>query len=557
LVASAATAANVHFVILVLDIRWRMLDPGNRRAERVRQILSARGLTLYRVSQHSAEMFGRLSPSFVPHSLYYDLAVSRLSPSIQQLLALSRITNYRLSDWLAVFGFDLDTIPRLQCMVPRNRTAILDSSVYDMESWIPWFAEKPASQFPEAIAPLGEFLIRSAPVRARELPTGGKARFLYAKVGEEDFLAFPDIGPGSIIRIDTRRAKETPSPAKNHSDKRIFVIEHDRGFACARLSWLGNNRISVSSPQLPFSPGELFLDRELRILGVVDAEIRSLPPRASTPAPFLASTFHKPQRLPSIDSQLSLKQLIRRSRVRTGLSFREASQMTRSIARRLADPHYFAAASTLSDYETLAAPPRRIHKIITLCALYSIGFWDFLRASGLSLEGTGTEPMPDEWVAREYPLAGPRADSAAGDTLAQERSNDFWESLLKRWQEIPLFLRNSLGEITSIPNFSFSDVFWVGADPNPIHPWLENAEFVAINRRVRKPVPWRGTTFWEQPLYLLLARDGRYLCGCCTLERGFVIVHPYPEKAFSPREFKNGTDAEVMGQVTAILRRFI
>jgi hypothetical protein len=164
--------------------------------------------------------------------------------------------------------------------------------------------------------------------------------------------------------------------------------------------------------------------------------------------------------------------------------------------------------------------------------------------------------MPDEWVAREYPFAGPRADWATRETLGQERSNDFWETLLKRWQEIPLFLRNSLGEITSVPNFSFSDVFWVGADPNPIHPWLENAEFVAINRRVRKPVPWRGTTFWEQPLYLLLARDGRYLCGCCTLEGGFVIVHPYPEKAFSPREFKNGTDAEVMGQVTAILRRF-
>lgn len=556
MVASAASAENVHFVILVLDIRWRMLDPGNRRAERVRQILASRGLSLYRVSRQSVEFFGRLSPSFIPHRLYYDLAVSCLSPSIQQLLALSRITNYRLSDWLAVFGFDLDTIPELQCMVPRNRTAILDSSVYDTQRWIPWFAENPASQFREAIAPLGEFLVRSAPLRAGELPTGAKTRFLYAKIGEKDFLAFPDIAPGSIIRIDTRRAKETPSPAKNHSDKRIFVIEHDRGFSCAHLSSLGNNRIRVSSPQLPFSPGELVLDRELRILGVLDAEIRSLPQRASTSAPFLASTFHKPQRLPPMDSQMSLKHLIGRSRVRAGLSFREASQMTRSIAQRLADPHYFAAASTLSDYETLAVPPRRIHKIITLCALYSIGFWDFLRASGLSLQGMGTEPMPDELVAREFPLAGRRADSATGERAGRKRSNDFWETLLKRWQEIPLFLRNSLSEITSIPNFSFSDVFWVGADPNPIHPWLENAEFVAINRRVRKPVPWRGTTFWEQPLYLLLARDGRYLCGCCTLERGFVIVHPYPEKAISPREFKNGTDAEVMGQVTAILRRF-
>ena len=107
LVASAATVANVHFVILVLAIRLRMLDPANRRAERVRQILSSRGLTLYRVSRQSADIFGRLSPSFIPHSLYYDLEISAFSPGIQQLLALSRITNYRLSDWFAVFGFDL------------------------------------------------------------------------------------------------------------------------------------------------------------------------------------------------------------------------------------------------------------------------------------------------------------------------------------------------------------------------------------------------------------------------------------------------------------------
>ncbi len=533
-----------------------MFDPANRRAERVRQILSSRGLTLYRVSRQSADIFGRLSPSFIPHSLYYDLEVSAFSPGIQQFLALSRITNYRLSDWLAVFGFDLDAIPRLQCMFPRNRTVILDSSVQDTECWIPWFAEEPASEFRETIAPLGKFVVPGAPVRARELVTPGEARFLYAKVGQDDFLAFPDIGPGSIVRIDTGRAKEIPSLAKNQSDNRIFLIEHDLGFACARLSLLGNNRVMLRSPQLPFSPGELILDKELRILGVVDAEIRSLPQRGSTPTPFVASTFHKPQRLPPMDSQMSLKQLIRRSRVRAGFSFREASQLTRSIAQRLAVPHYFAAASTLSDFETLAAPPRRIHKIITLCALYSIGFWNFLRASGVFLEDTGTEPMPDELAPREPPLAERQVDAVTGETLGRKRQNGFWETLLKRWLEIPLFLRKSLSEITCVQNLSVSDVFWVGGDPNPIHPWLENAEFVAVNRRVRKPVPWRGTTFWEQPLYLLLARDGRYLCGCCTLERGFVVVHPYPERAFGPREFKNGTDAEIMGQVTAILRRF-
>jgi hypothetical protein len=120
---------------------------------------------------------------------------------------------------------------------------------------------------------------------------------------------------------------------------------------------------------------------------------------------------------------------------------------------------------------------------------------------------------------------------------------------------VPLFLRRSLGELTRVPNFSVSDVFWVGGDASSIHPWLEGAEFVAINRRVRKPAASRGASFWERPLYLLLTRDGRYLCGSCTLERGLVVVHPYPDRLISPRQFKNGTEAEIVGAVTTILRR--
>ncbi|HXN95127.1 MAG TPA: hypothetical protein VN879_11515 [Candidatus Acidoferrales bacterium] len=43
--------------------------------------------------------------------------------------------------------------------------------------------------------------------------------------------------------------------------------------------------------------------------------------------------------------------------------------MSRWIASTLSDELYFAAPSTLSDYETLSDPPRHIQKIITLAAL--------------------------------------------------------------------------------------------------------------------------------------------------------------------------------------------
>jgi len=529
--------------------------PAKRLAERVRQILASRGLSLYQLSERSAEIFGSSSPFFVSRNLYYNLAVSSLRPGIHELLALSRLTNYRLSDWLAVFGFNLDRIAELEALLPRKRTSLLDSSVYDGEAWIPWFAEKTGFDSQSAITPLGQILTPSAPVRARELLPPEESRFLYAKVGQEDLLAFPELRPGSIVRIDRRRSQEELYPAKNSTDRRIFLVEHEFGFASSGLSAVGKGRGAFRSPQVPFPFGEFALEKEIRILGVIDREIRFLPQRSRTPPRFAVWTPRRQQRLPAPDSRRNLAQLLRSSRVGAGLSFREASQLTRSIAERLADPLYFTAASTLSDYETLSAPPRHVQKILTLCVLYTISFRDFLRSSGLSLSESGVEPIPDESIPREARPAKRKAVTANREELSREQKDDLLRMLHRRWQEVPLFLRKSLKDLTGIANFSLSDVYWVGADANPLHPFLENAELVAVNRRFRIPVPGRRMSSAEQPLYLLLVRDGRYLCGACTLDQGLVTVHPYPDRPFRPRRFQNGVEAEVIGQVSAILRR--
>lgn len=534
-----------------MDVRAKRL------CERVRQILASRGLTLYRLSARSAEIFGNSSPFFVSRNLYYHLAVSAVRPSVHELLALSRITNYRLSDWLAVFEFNLERISELQTLLPRKRTLLLDSSVYDREAWIPWFAERPGVDSISAISPLGQILAWSAPVRARELVLAEETRFLYAKVGREDLLAFPDLGPGSIIRVDRSRSQEQLYPARNSADKRIFLVEHELGLACSRLSSVGNGKVTLRSPQLPFPVGEFVLEKEIRILGVIDREIRLLPHRSRTSARSAALVLRRPQRLPATDSERNLAQLLRRSRVGADLSFREASQLTESIATRLADPLYFTAASTLSDYETLSTPPRHVQKILTLCIVYAISFWDFLRSSGLSLSESGVEPIPDELLPRETPPAQRKAVAASRAELLREPTSGFLGMLHRRWGEIPLFLRKSLNDLAGVSKISLADVYWVGADASPLHPCLENAEFVAVNRRFRIPVSGRRMSIVEQPLYLLLVRDGRYLCGSCTLDQGLVTVHPYPDRPLRPRRFKNGVEAEVIGQVSAILRRLI
>jgi hypothetical protein len=524
------------------------------RVDRVRQILSTRGLTAYQVSRQSAEMFGESSRYYIPHHFYSDLALPCRLPSIYQFVALSRISNYRICDWLAVFGFHPDDIPRLQPLLPRKRTAVLDSSVYDENAWVPWFAEKLAPEHIPQIAPLGYFLRPGPPRRARTLDSLGQQAFLYAKLGEEDLLAFPDLMPGSIVRVDPRRGAERLPEAAGPS-RENFLVEHDSILRCGRLQRNAKDRIVLCSVTFPFSRIELNSDPAFRIYGVADAEIRPLA-RSSVVCQaraFVNARFTRELRQTS-SGTAALGAFIRLSRIRAGLSFREASTLSHRIAEVLADDMYFTAVGTLSEYETLTHPPRHIQKIISICILYNIGFWDFLAASGITVDPKAGEFMPDELVPRAISGADGFVDDAVPEPRVEERAG-FLATVVAEWSDIPVFAKEAFAVVAGLKDLSLSDVFWVGGDHSPIHPYLVHAAFVVVNRRIKNPIQTAARTLWAQPLYMVLKRDGSFLCGACTLKDGLLSVYPYPDRPFVPRQLRDGFDAEVIGQVTAVVRR--
>lgn len=88
--------------------------------ETVRSVLASRSLTLHKASRQSETLYGRSSPYFLPHNLYFDLRRETFSPSIHQLFALSRISGYRLADWLRVFGFHLEDLPGCRFCFPQT-----------------------------------------------------------------------------------------------------------------------------------------------------------------------------------------------------------------------------------------------------------------------------------------------------------------------------------------------------------------------------------------------------------------------------------------------------
>ena len=106
LVGNAARGAIVSIVDGIFAIGSTMDLPANRRAHQVRQVLSSRGLTLYRVSELSAEFFGRSSLFYVPHSLSFDAQDPASIPTFQQMLAISHIngrTDARVLDTISYY----------------------------------------------------------------------------------------------------------------------------------------------------------------------------------------------------------------------------------------------------------------------------------------------------------------------------------------------------------------------------------------------------------------------------------------------------------------------
>ncbi len=500
-------------------------------------------------------MFGGSSLFYIPHHFYSDLALPSRRPSLHQLAALSRISNYRLCDWLAVFDFHLDDIPRLQPLLPRKHTVVLDSSVYDENAWRSWFDEKQSTAHVPPITPLGNLLSPGSLKRAKELAQSNSGNFRYARIGEEDLLAFPDLLPGSIVRIDTRRAAELPLDGQANPSRQFFFVERGGRFHCGRLQRTGKDRLILCSSTFPFAQIELSSGAGVNILGAVDAEMR---PLGKGPYPCRLPVQEKRSWAPGqrrSAAPAGLKELIRLSRIRTGLSFREAMSLSRKIAADLGDETYFTALGTLSDYETRSQPPRHVQKIISLCILYCIGFWDFLRASALPVDSLDGEPIPYELVPGALPRPDARLSEQETEDDREKLKGGFLRKLIDQLEDVPLFLRDALAALSGLRDLSTRDVFWVGGERNAIHPYLLNATFAVVNRRLKKPVNNAVSTVWEQPLYIILKRDGAFLCGVCTLEDGLLSLHPYPDRPFAFRELRNGVDAEVIGEVVTIVRR--
>jgi hypothetical protein len=510
-------------------------------AAHARRIFVAAGLSISEVARKSRNLFRDDARFHIPPNLFHAIEQRGFSPSIQQLFVLSRLSAYRLADWLMVFGIFLDDIPRLQAVLPARYTTLVDVDAGDGLNWELSFKQISPMMPAGLLRPLVESI--RFDLRPASPETNAGASFLYAKLGCRDAFAFPDLLPGSIVRINAEQGQSFRRPAPGRAGA-IFLVEHMRGLVCSKLHFVEKNRIVVCPTELAYAHVELELEKEARILGIVDREFRSTDFAGSANVPRSLAEFWSPEPLETISPGSSLHDLLRSARRRSGLTFREASAKTAMIARTLRNKDCFCAVGSLSDYESNTEFPRHLHKLLSLCTVYSLSPWEFMSAAGLRLGEAGQNPMPDELRNGAAPLNIPTARADEGSRGSPHRE----------MAVLPFFFGRAAGEFLKMEHLSIRDIFRMGRATKSFHPYLADALAVIIDRHKKRVTTQPHVPLWAQPLYVLLRRDGQYICTSCGSDNGKLVMRPFSDGFDRPIRLENPDEVEVIGKVVGILR---
>jgi hypothetical protein len=102
---------------------------------------------------------------------------------------------------------------------------------------------------------------------------------------------------------------------------------------------------------------------------------------------------------------------------------------------------------------------------------------------------------------------------------------------------------------------SLDDFFWIGGEHDVLHPCLTNGLLALVNRRDKRPIHFTSKPPWQQPVYVILMRNGTYLCACCGIENGTLVIHPYSQQFRRSEHLRYHHDAEVVGRIVTVARK--
>lgn len=239
-------------------------------------------------------------------------------------------------------------------------------------------------------------------------------------------------------------------------------------------------------------------------------------------------------------------------RARLGITTRDVAELSQQLAETEGNPEYAISNAWLTQVENSNSVPS-IYKLYALSAIYRVKFTDLLQLFGVDLQKLGQHQailqLPNTHLATVEVYD---SDNTVSFPIRFDRSFDIENTnLLSRmveiWGEVPISLIQHLDLRHSLYGY-------VGLQDYTLYPLLRPGSFVQIDQRVRKIRPARWRTEHDRPIYFVELRNG-YACSWCEIQDGYLLLLPHPLSPSSVRRFSYGTEAEIVGQVTAVAMR--
>ena len=116
--------------------------------------------------------------------------------------------------------------------------------------------------------------------------------------------------------------------------------------------------------------------------------------------------------------------------------------------------------------------------------------------------------------------------------------------MIQKWGTVPASFLSQLA--TTGHTYAF-----VGTEDFTMYPVIMPGTFLQVDEGRTEVINEGWRSEYERPIYFVELRDG-YACSWCELQEGHLLLLPHPLSPRGVRRLAHGTEAEIVGQVTAV-----
>jgi transcriptional regulator with XRE-family HTH domain len=241
-------------------------------------------------------------------------------------------------------------------------------------------------------------------------------------------------------------------------------------------------------------------------------------------------------------------------RLRSGVTTRDVEQQSQHIAEAEGNPEFYISNAWITKLENTDSVPS-IYKLVSLSAIYHVGFSELLLLFGVDLGHVGArqlEVTPQKTYLLAAEINNPDKEIALPirfDQGVDLNGTNLFSRMVEQWGDVPfsaiqrLHLRHN--------NYGF-----IGIQDFTLYPLLRPGSFVQIDPRFRKIQSSRWRTEFDRPIYFLELRNS-YACGWCEVQGNELALLPHPLSPCTIRRFAFPGEAEIVGRVTGIAMRLL